>query len=258
MLLCHAQPSLLQSKRSHEQMRTDSPKTFQQQIQLFNSLTTDVSLPTRNPLQSLPSLQHLSSTQSELENSNVNYSGFDIDLSAAHSTDDELITDDTPTPPPVIEKCSFQRNTIRLPPDIAFQVHLMSQLNEHRGNDLNMFNQIIQCIKAHAVHHDVEFDTLQILSRKQLVQFLTRYYKLDFLKPTLHSVPLSDGTVATMTIFDVKALLIAFLNNPLKMCEENFASNYDIFSGKAKTPTSTIDEIHTGSLWEPARKKILW
>jgi hypothetical protein len=230
MLLCHAQPSLLQYKRSNDQIRTKSSKTtFQQQIRLFNSLTTDVSLPTRNPLQSIPSLQHLSSTQSELENSNVNYSGFDIDLSAPHSTDDELITDDTPTPPLVIKKCSFQRNTIRLPPDITFQVHLMSQLNKHRGNDLNMvFNQIIQCIKAHAVHHDDDFNTLQILSRKQLVQFLTRYYKLDFLKPTLHSVPLSNGTVATMTIFDVKALLIAFLNNPLKMCEENFASNYDI------------------------------
>jgi hypothetical protein len=31
-------------------------------------------------------------------------------------------------------------NTIRLPPNIAFQVHLLSQMNEHRGNDLNMFN----------------------------------------------------------------------------------------------------------------------
>ncbi len=139
-------------------------------------MTTDVSLPTRNPLQSLPSLQHLSSTQSELENSNVNYSGFDIDLSTPQSTDDELITDDTPTAPHVIKKCSFQRNTIRLLPDITFQVHLISQLNEHRGNDLNMFNQIIQCIKAHAVHHDVDYTTLQILSCKQLVQLFTRYY----------------------------------------------------------------------------------
>jgi hypothetical protein len=105
MLLCHTQPSLLQSKHSNDQMRTKSSKTmFQQQIRLFNSLTTDVSLPTRNPLQSIPALQHLSSTQSEVENSNVNYSGFDIDLSAPHSTDDEFITDDTPTPPPVIEK----------------------------------------------------------------------------------------------------------------------------------------------------------
>ncbi len=103
----------------------------------------------------------------------------------------------------------------------------MSQINKHRGNDLNMFNQIIQCIKAHAVHHDADFNTLQILSRKQLVQLFTRYHQLDFLKPILHSVPLSNGTVATMTIatmtiFDVKALLIAFLNNPLKMREEIF------------------------------------
>jgi hypothetical protein len=58
-----------------------------------------------------------------------------------------------------------------------------------------------------------------------------------------------------MSIFEVKAFLIAFLNNPLKMHKENFASNYNIFTGKAKIPTSTIDEIHTGSLWEPARRK---
>jgi hypothetical protein len=63
MLLCHAQPSLLQSKRSNDQMRAGTSKTtFQQQIQTFNSLTTDLSLPKRNPLQSLLSLQHLSST----------------------------------------------------------------------------------------------------------------------------------------------------------------------------------------------------
>ncbi len=68
MLLCHAQPSLLQSKRSNDQMRAkSSTTTFQQQIQMFNLMTTDVSLPTRNPLQSLPSLQHLSATQLELD-----------------------------------------------------------------------------------------------------------------------------------------------------------------------------------------------
>jgi hypothetical protein len=39
------------------------------------------------------------------------------------------------------------------------------------------------------------------------------------------------------------------------MRKENFASNYNIFSGKAKIPISTIDEIHTGSLWEHAQRK---
>jgi hypothetical protein len=97
--------------------------------------------------------------------------------------------------------------------------------------------------------------TLQILSRKQLVQLLTKYYQLNFIKPKLQSVPLTDGSVATVTIFDVKALLIAYLNDPLRISQENFASNYDIFTGKAKSPTSTLDEIHTGSLLEQARQK---
>jgi hypothetical protein len=39
------------------------------------------------------------------------------------------------------------------------------------------------------------------------------------------------------------------------MHQENFASNYDIITGTAKLPTSTLDEIHTGSLWEQARQK---
>jgi hypothetical protein len=105
------------------------------------------------------------------------------------------------------------------------------------------------------MHHIMDYTMLQILSRKQLVQLLTKYYQLNFLKPTLHSVPLTDGSVATVLIFDVKALLIAFLNDPLKMCQENFASNYDIFTVKVKLQTSILDEIHTGSLWEQARQK---
>jgi hypothetical protein len=89
----------------------------------------------------------------------------------------------------------------------------------------------------------MDYTALQILSRKQLVQLLTQYYQLNFLKPKLHSVPLTDGSVATVPIFNVKALLIAFLNDPLRMRQEIFASNYDIFTGKAKSPTSTLDEI---------------
>ena len=53
------------------------------------------------------------------------------------------------------------------------------------------------------------------------MQVLTKHYQLDFLKPTLHSVPLSDRSVATVPIFDVKAQIIAFLNDPLQMREEN-------------------------------------
>jgi hypothetical protein len=94
-----------------------------------------------------------------------------------------------------------------------------------------MFNEVIQYVKAHAIHYNMDYTTLQILSRKQLVQLLKKYCHLNFLKPTLHSVPLTDESVATVPIFDAKALLIAFLNDPLRMRQENFASNYDIFTG---------------------------
>ena len=132
-LLCNTYKGLLPSKRSTEQMHSEySRTTFQQQIRMFDSLATDVSFSTRNPLLSMPSLVHLSSTQSELEYSNVNYAGFDINYSSPDTAGDEMnIIDDRIPVLPVIEKCSFQRNTIRLPPDIAFQVHLMCQLNKH-------------------------------------------------------------------------------------------------------------------------------
>ena len=159
--LCNTYKGLLPSKCSTEQMRSESSRTtFQQQIRMFDSLASDVSFPTRNPLHSMPSLVHLSSTQSELEYSNVNYAGFDINYSAPDSAGDEtnVIGDRLPVLP-AIEKCSFQRNTIRLPPDIAFQVHLMSQLDKHRGNDLNMFHEIMTCMKSHASFHNVDFST---------------------------------------------------------------------------------------------------
>jgi hypothetical protein len=40
------------------------------------------------------------------------------------------------------------------------------------------------------------------------------------------------------------------------MRDKHFAPNYDIFTGKAKSTTSTLGEIHTdGLLWEPARQR---
>jgi len=79
---------------------------------MFDSLTSDVKFPRRNPLHSMPSLVHLSSTQSELEYSNVNYAGFDINYFAPDSADDEMnVIDETLPGLPVIEKCSFSEIT---------------------------------------------------------------------------------------------------------------------------------------------------
>jgi hypothetical protein len=128
----------------------------------------------------MPSLLHLSSTENELTNANVLYAEFNNGLSVQESADVLINNDNDDLTVPTIEKCPFQRNTICLPPDIAFQIYLLSKMNDYRGNDMNMFNEVIQCVKAHALHYRVDFTTLQILSRKQLVQVLNTAFCASF------------------------------------------------------------------------------
>ncbi len=107
-LLFHAQRSTLAKKHSHELMLLGSyPSTYQQQIRNSNSLMVNVSAPMINTLHGMPSWSHLSSTQSELENCNVHYPGFDTDLSTPASVDDQINTNDYSVTDPVIENAIF-------------------------------------------------------------------------------------------------------------------------------------------------------
>ncbi len=126
----------------------------------LNSLSFDVSVPLTNTLHGMPSLLHLSSTENELTNANVCYAEFNLGLSVPESADVPINNDNDDLTVPIIEKCPFQRNTMCLLPDIAFQIHLFSKMNNHRGNDMNMFNEVVQCVKAHTLHYRVDFTTL--------------------------------------------------------------------------------------------------
>jgi hypothetical protein len=180
--------------------------TSHQQAKCFNAPEANVTVPTINTLHAMPSMSHLSLTQTDLAQSHFRYADFnDTDFSQDNDNHDLLSV--TGVDDIIIEKCSFLRNSFRLPPDVAFQVHCLSVMSQHRGNDLNIFNQVIQCVSGHALHHSVDFRTLHVMSRDQLLQYLCKYYRLDFLKPTLHNVALSDGSVATVPIFDVQEIL---------------------------------------------------
>ncbi len=107
-LLFHSQRGTLAKKRSHELMLSGScPSTYQQQIRNFNSLTVDVSVPTINTLHGMPSLLYLASTQLELGNCNVHYSGFDNDLSTPASVDYQVNTNEDSATDPIVEKLLF-------------------------------------------------------------------------------------------------------------------------------------------------------
>ncbi len=63
-----------------------------------------MSVPTIITLHGMPSLSHLSSTQSEFGNCNAHYSGFNTDRSTPASVDDQINTSDYSVTDPIIEK----------------------------------------------------------------------------------------------------------------------------------------------------------
>ena len=63
---------------------------------------------TINTLHGMPTLLHLSSTQSELGNCNVHNSWFDTDLSTPASVDDQVNTNDDSVTDPITENALFR------------------------------------------------------------------------------------------------------------------------------------------------------
>jgi hypothetical protein len=142
--------------------------TALQQARHFNAPEVNIALPTLNTLYAMPSISQLSSTATNITQSNThNADSDDADFSQCNDTSD--------CSPVVgvgnirIKKCSFLRNSFRLPPAVAFQVHCLSVISQHRGKDLNMFNQVMQCVSGHALHQNVDFRMLHVMSRDQLL-----------------------------------------------------------------------------------------
>jgi hypothetical protein len=134
-----------------------------QQARHFNAPEVNIALPTINTVHAMPSMSQLSSIQTGLAQANLRYADFD---NADYSQDNDnydcfpvVGVDDI-----FIEKCSFLRNSFRRPPDVAFQVHCLIVISQHRGNDLNMFDQVMQCISGHVLHRNIDFRTIHVMS----------------------------------------------------------------------------------------------
>jgi len=99
-----------------------------QQARHFNAPEVNTTLPTINTLHAMPSMSHLSSTQTDLAQSNVRYADFD-DADYSHDNDNHDFIPVHGVDKIIIKKCSFLRNRVPLPPDVAFQVHCLSEIS---------------------------------------------------------------------------------------------------------------------------------
>jgi hypothetical protein len=155
-------------------MLAGSLRTLNQQAKQFSVIPTQVNVTLQNPLSSMPPLLHLATLHTDTIDTNVNYPTIEFENLGANDdffkgSPDTAVVDHICQAQGTIvaESILFMHGTLKLPPNIAFQVHLLSQLQAHRVNDLNMINQKMKSVRKHAAYHCVNFATLEIKSRQQ-------------------------------------------------------------------------------------------
>ncbi len=80
---------------------------------------------------------------------------------------------------------------------------------------------------------------------------LEKSLEVSKLKHNNVEVKLSSGGVASVAVFDLKAIIMSLLMEERLMSEENFADGLNIFTGKPEGVINDFGEIHTGDAWEP-------
>ena len=112
-------------------------------------------------------------------------------------------------------------------------------------------------MQRHSANDLLDFNAFTTLKRDILLQRLSDAYNLQHLKPTIYKVFIQEKTVLTsVAVFDLHAQILSIVHNAKLMQQENFAPDYDVFTGKPTNPITHFGEVHTGELFEPARVKV--
>ena len=114
-----------------------------------------------------------------------------------------------------VSTTSSSHRNINPPPGIKFGIHLQQVLLSHHGVELSLYNDIINTIHHHCTEQKTDFSTTKLYHQNELTSTLSSLYNLNELKPILHSITLSDGSIATVPVFNVKAILLSILHDPI-------------------------------------------
>ena len=134
-----------------------------------------------------------------------------------------------------------------------FQIDLADILKKHR-TDLSLHNEIITLIKKNTNGKKLSFSGDNLQKRAGFIDSLEKRFASVPMKPKDIDVDLSNGDQATVSVYDIEAMILSLLHDPELMKEENLVQDYDIFTGKPTKEVTHYGEIHTGDAWEPARE----
>ena len=95
------------------------------------------------------------------------------------------------------------------------------------------------------------------MSQKKFKDKVEKDFKTSGSKPKHVPVLLSNGSVATVLLYDIEYMIIRLLTDDVLMKAENIAAGYDLFTGdvdKDCGENKRYGEVHTGDAWKPAYK----
>ena len=179
----------------------------------------------------------------------------DINTSEINDCDDEselsISIDHTAKAPPEEAKPPY-RTQVGLPKSHCFQIELADILGRHR-TDLKLYDEIVDLVKSHSDGNQLKFSSFALKKREKFITDLERSFDSSRMKPKDIDVELASGGKATVSVFDLEAMILSLLHNESLMKEENLVPDYDLHRGKSTEPNNHYGEVHTGDAWEPAR-----
>ena len=146
--------------------------------------------------------------------------------------------------------------TIQIEGSYRFQIELMDILQRH-NTDLGIHDEIINLLDGYLRYGRINATCPNLCSRKKFISTVEADFKTRGMKPRHINVPLSDGSNATVSVFDIEHMILSLITDESLMNEENLAEGYDIFTGKVEKnnpKNKKYGEIHTGDSWKPVCK----
>jgi hypothetical protein len=137
------------------------------------------------------------------------------------------------------------------------QIRLNNVINSHKA-PLRLYDDVIHLVNEY-ISSDSFSKHAKLRTRKSFIKQIEETHpSIKSLRPVNRQVTLHDGSIATVPVFDTRAMIMDILSNSDLMKKENFAEGYDIFNGDVDDTHSSnkyYGEIHTGDEWIPARDK---
>ena len=179
----------------------------------------------------------------------------DIDLSDENDEQDRKTTLQHVDPQIAPEQQSNQPYTdeFGIAGSDRFQIDLAHMLKKYRC-PLALHDDIINLVKNNANGDNLMFNSDNLKKREEFIKSMEKRMKCESMRPRDVDVRMSNGEEATMSVFNMEAMILSLLQDPELMKEENLVSNYDLYTGKPTSPVTHYGEIHTGEAWEPARQ----